>query len=86
MNNKFFPGDKVRVKEDVCEGMGGSHFRLISSMERKAGQVVTIKSIVQRSIAVGGPYSYRIEEDDYGWEEDWLEPAESLLAEELFEI
>lgn len=73
---KYQVGDKVIIHKDLAE-YHTSDIWVTSSMVKLAGQTVTIEYVHD-----SGLY-YRVEENDYFWAEDMLEPVEDALEELL---
>lgn len=66
---KFKIGDKVRVKINVNNCIS-KYYTFVPEMMKLQGKIVTIMVIEEP------PLAYRIQEEVFGWAEDWLEPLE----------
>jgi len=73
---KYKVGDKVIIRKDLAERPSEIAF-MFSNMVKYAGQVATIKHVNDYG------YLYSVEENDYFWVEDMLEPVEDTLEEVL---
>lgn len=70
--SKFKPGDKVRVVKEYPENE--TFIAFDSAMEKHLGKIVTIEDI-----DIDGDYD--VEENDFAWHENWLEPIEDKNPE-----
>ena len=71
---KYKVGDKVIIRKDLAETPSEITF-MFSNMVKYAGQVATIKHVNDYG------YLYSVEENDYFWVEDMLDPVEDTLEE-----
>lgn len=79
--HKFVKGDIVRIKPKFWEIEPTNLLAVMSSMYKYADNVYTIQSIYN-----SGVRWYRLEEVDFIWDENWLEPAgliKDVYTEEL---
>ena len=82
----FKIGDKVRIKKDILienDFVVGGHtqVKFNSDMQKYRDKILTIKKVTNEY------NGYGVEECDWNWLEDWLEPnfRPTQLEDDLFE-
>lgn len=76
---KYKVGDKVRVRSDLEKHKGYGGWYTSEGMVKIRGEIVTIREVKSSS--------YELEENDFRWTDEMLEPVEDeLTAEEATRI
>jgi hypothetical protein len=70
---RFKAGDKVRIRGDItgCEDTCRDGVYINEKMAKIAGSIFTIDEVTR--------YYYSVAENDWGWNDEMLEPAEKTL-------
>lgn len=89
MSAKLYkPGDKVRVRRDLCVGKRYDGIVLVPEMKRYSGEIVTIEKVIHSTLF--SYHAYLIEESlfTYLWTDEMFEPVTTLniSADEILDF